>query len=225
MSIEAPSMPLKRVRLRNRPQAASVARRDAVLTARDWGVPEDVIERLEVCVSEIVTNAHRHAAPPDGCVSHPPAGREEPVPVGPCPCEGADYGGAPLVESKQAFPGGDPGPALWAERALPDGPLPAAVLDEPADERRWEIPATRALTVRGRENGGEPPIVMVLDRRGDRLRVEVRDGSPVLPPGRVVGDAYGESGRGLFIVAHLADGHGVHRIPTGKSVWFELVAW
>jgi anti-sigma regulatory factor (Ser/Thr protein kinase) len=60
---------------------------------------------------------------------------------------------------------------------------------------------------------------------GRRLRVEVRDS--VRPsPARLLGgkecedDATG--GRGLLLVAALADTWGVRGHPLGKSVWFEL---
>ncbi|HEV7931028.1 MAG TPA: hypothetical protein VGP70_01700 [Actinomadura sp.] len=33
------------------------------------------------------------------------------------------------------------------------------------------------------------------------------------------------SGRGLFVVGSMAVDHGAHLTPTGKAVWFELVAW
>lgn len=61
-------------------------------------------------------------------------------------------------------------------------------------------------------------------RHDDRLRVEVRDASPVLPVLRQ-GDAWDEGGRGLLLVETLADGHGAHPMPNGKCVWFELIAW
>jgi anti-sigma regulatory factor (Ser/Thr protein kinase) len=65
---------------------------------------------------------------------------------------------------------------------------------------------------------------VVVNRRDEFLRVEVRDDSPELP---VMGysDVLAESGRGLFLVAQLADGHGTFRLPGGKSVWFEVLAW
>lgn len=72
---------------------------------------------------------------------------------------------------------------------------------------------------------GGPPIVLAIDCDGGRLRVRVRDGSPVLPAQREAGpDA--EGGRGMTLVelmtdvwgaAPVADEHGV-----GKQVWFEL---
>jgi anti-sigma regulatory factor (Ser/Thr protein kinase) len=58
---------------------------------------------------------------------------------------------------------------------------------------------------------------------GEVLRVEVGDGSPTParfgPPLRLAD----ESGRGLYIVADLADSWGQHRSEIGgKTVWFEL---
>lgn len=55
-------LPLKKVWLRNEPQAAKHARNEVILTARSWAVAEEIIERAELCTSEIVTNAYRHAS-------------------------------------------------------------------------------------------------------------------------------------------------------------------
>ncbi|MFJ8046054.1 ATP-binding protein [Kitasatospora sp. NPDC096147] len=57
------------------------------------------------------------------------------------------------------------------------------------------------------------------DRR--RLLVEVHDGSAALPRPRVVGPDDG-NGRGLFLVKHLATGHGAELTERGKKVWAEL---
>ncbi|WUH94132.1 ATP-binding protein [Streptomyces sp. NBC_00433] len=60
---------------------------------------------------------------------------------------------------------------------------------------------------------------------GERLRVEVRDWATGMPrtvrraPGD---DAVHESGRGLRVVAGLADRWGVIPRVIGKSVWFEI---
>lgn len=61
-------------------------------------------------------------------------------------------------------------------------------------------------------------------RHGDRLRVEVHDGSRALPRLRFARDD-DESGRGLQLLARLSDDHGTYLTATGKAVWFELVAW
>ena len=71
---------------------------------------------------------------------------------------------------------------------------------------------------------GRGSVEVVVTRHDDRLRVEVRDGSMHLPVARSF-EAMDEAGRGLFLVKELADGHGAYRIPDGKAVWFELIAW
>jgi anti-sigma regulatory factor (Ser/Thr protein kinase) len=57
---------------------------------------------------------------------------------------------------------------------------------------------------------------------GGLLRVAVRDDNPDLP---VVGrhpSLTAEGGRGLLLVATLADDWGVESVDGGKAVWFEL---
>ncbi|MCW2914683.1 MAG: hypothetical protein JWN52_2751 [Actinomycetia bacterium] len=61
-------------------------------------------------------------------------------------------------------------------------------------------------------------------RNRDRLRIEVHDGSRAFPRPRPAGDE-DESGRGLQLLAHLADDHGTILTATGKAAWFEIVAW
>jgi DNA-binding response OmpR family regulator/anti-sigma regulatory factor (Ser/Thr protein kinase) len=53
------------------------------------------------------------------------------------------------------------------------------------------------------------------------LRVEVEDSGTMMPdPG--VADAMAEGGRGWLMVEQLSDRCGWNRLPSGKSVWFEL---
>ena len=75
--------------------------------------------------------------------------------------------------------------------------------------------ATNALV----HGAGDVEVKVV--RQGDRLRVEVSDGSHELPRPRTVGlDA--EGGRGLALVDALAADWGTAPSATGKVVWFEV---
>lgn len=59
---------------------------------------------------------------------------------------------------------------------------------------------------------------------GDGVRVEVRDGSPLLPAVREYG-GYATTGRGLGLVASLVAELGVTPVePAGKDVWFTVTA-
>jgi hypothetical protein len=53
------------------------------------------------------------------------------------------------------------------------------------------------------------------------LRVEVADGSSVLPAGGTP-DRWSESGRGLWLVAALTQSWGVVPLRAGKVVWADL---
>ncbi|MEU5876888.1 ATP-binding protein [Spirillospora sp. NPDC047279] len=53
--------PLKKVWLVNRPEAAPQARHELLLTARALGLDAEIVDRLELCTSEIVTNVVQHA--------------------------------------------------------------------------------------------------------------------------------------------------------------------
>jgi anti-sigma regulatory factor (Ser/Thr protein kinase) len=70
----------------------------------------------------------------------------------------------------------------------------------------------------------EPYALVALARSGPLLRIEVHDSCSYMGE---VGPASesGESGRGLRIVAELAERWGVDETPDGKCVWAELVAW
>lgn len=65
-------------------------------------------------------------------------------------------------------------------------------------------------------------IRVVIDRPGaGRVRIGVVDFSRV-PPMRRESGADGEHGRGLFLVAALAEDWGTDPLPWGKRVWAEL---
>ena len=57
----------------------------------------------------------------------------------------------------------------------------------------------------------------------DRLRVEVADASPLAPTPRNFSEDAG-TGRGMLLVAELADDWGTQPAEPGKVVWFELAA-
>ncbi|MFH8606605.1 ATP-binding protein [Streptomyces sp. NPDC018029] len=62
---------------------------------------------------------------------------------------------------------------------------------------------------------------LVLEPRGDRLRVEVHDGSRAVPTlSAVCGEE--ECGRGLHLLASLCEEWGTLLTATGKAVWCEL---
>ncbi|MEV0691610.1 ATP-binding protein [Streptomyces sp. NPDC050388] len=57
---------------------------------------------------------------------------------------------------------------------------------------------------------------------GTRVRLEVEDAEGCLLPQRAPADLDEESGRGLLLVAGLAQRWGVRPTPGGKAVWFEV---
>ncbi|MDG9705687.1 ATP-binding protein [Streptomyces sp. DH37] len=67
---------------------------------------------------------------------------------------------------------------------------------------------------------------LVLEVRGDAIRVEVSDASPIRPPAVPSPSSEDdESGRGLLLVDILATRWGaVPRDPVGKTVWAEVPA-
>ncbi len=73
---------------------------------------------------------------------------------------------------------------------------------------------------------GRPDIVVGIDHLPDGVRVRVRDegaGVPLLPGAQPSPDR--DCGRGLLLVAAMADGWGVvtHGAGAGKTVWAHLV--
>ena len=68
---------------------------------------------------------------------------------------------------------------------------------------------------------GRAPLTVVLDLTGSRLRVEVRDGSPVSPTFSLL-DPTAVTGRGLMLLSAVTDAWGLDPLPDGKSIWFEL---
>jgi anti-sigma regulatory factor (Ser/Thr protein kinase) len=70
---------------------------------------------------------------------------------------------------------------------------------------------------------GARPIALTVRTGGDRLRVEVQDAAPTMPEELDAG-LEGNYGRGLEIVAALADQWGAEQVADGKVVWAELRA-
>ncbi|WP_369189468.1 ATP-binding protein [Streptomyces sp. R08] len=70
-------------------------------------------------------------------------------------------------------------------------------------------------------HAGHGPISAGARLNDERLLIEVTDAGSKAPQ---VGlpDAEEEGGRGLFIVAALADRHGIDPLPSGKRCWAEF---
>ncbi len=68
---------------------------------------------------------------------------------------------------------------------------------------------------------GNTPIEVVVKAMGDRTRIEVHDGSPVLPVRKNYSTMSG-TGRGLMLVERMAADWGAEPTSRGKMVWFEL---
>jgi anti-sigma regulatory factor (Ser/Thr protein kinase) len=68
---------------------------------------------------------------------------------------------------------------------------------------------------------GEPPIELVIERHPGRVRVAVRDGSPLVPH-RGEPTPSDVRGRGMVIVERCTSRWGVEHGAHGKAVWFEV---
>ncbi|MEU7283208.1 ATP-binding protein [Streptomyces sp. NPDC045431] len=84
--------------------------------------------------------------------------------------------------------------------------------------------AANAVT-HGRVPGRDFEVRLALSGDGV-LRIEVGDTRGERRPVVVAPEPYGDGGRGLLLVAALADAWGVaDRVPVGKTVWAELKMW
>ncbi|MCT4356069.1 ATP-binding protein [Streptomyces sp. Je 1-79] len=85
-----------------------------------------------------------------------------------------------------------------------------------------ELIATELATNVIKHVGEGAPATLVLEPRGSRLRVELHDGSPVLPRGGRQADCDEECGRGLHLLASMSADWGALPTRSGKVVWCEL---
>ena len=95
--------------------------------------------------------------------------------------------------------------------------------------REWQVPVdpyvvvllTSELVTNAVRCEASPAILLDVTCSSGRLRVDVHDSSRAGPaPADVPADA--ETGRGLIIVAALADEWGFYPTPGGKAVYFTL---
>ena len=97
-----------------------------------------------------------------------------------------------------------------------------ASLDEWGMSDRDDVAlVTSELVTNACEHAGHP-IIVTIERDGPRLRLEVSDGSAVLPIVRAL-DHDRRDGRGMFIVEQLTSRWGAESTPDGgKTVWVEF---
>ncbi|WP_073756773.1 ATP-binding protein [Streptomyces sp. CB03234] len=82
---------------------------------------------------------------------------------------------------------------------------------------------TGELIANAVQHAGHGPVSVTAQLNGTALRIEVCDSSGELPSPGLPG-MHDECGRGLFIVAALADRFGVEPTPSGKCSWAEISA-
>lgn len=128
---------------------------------------------------------------------------------------------APVCEASWEL-GGEVTAAARA-RALVHRTLPLWRVSDPADVEDAVLLVDELVTNAILHGGGNVRLRLRLE--GRRLVAEVADDSPRLPrPRRPGGQVdWAESGRGLLLVAALADDHGSRLTGHGKVVWFGLV--
>src|SRR4051812_13710697 len=89
------------------------------------------------------------------------------------------------------------------------------------DRRVDEVALITTELVTNAVQHARTPFTVTVDLTGARLRVEIRDGCTTRPVADFKPSEADFGGRGLQIVAALADGWGVQPDLGGKSVWFE----
>ena len=137
------------------------------------------------------------------------------------PSEGTTGAEEGLVVELHAALSADPGQVAVARRLL-RGYLQGR--DTDPDNHDLPVLLVSELVTNAILHAG-PPVTLRANADGGRLRVEVHDGAPQPPVVKSPGDPGGpppERGRGLFLVASLADRWGWEGRATGKTVWFEV---
>nr|WP_311765171.1 ATP-binding protein [Streptomyces zingiberis] len=184
-------------RLPHRAQSVGRARTLLREQSRSWRLPDETVETAVLLLSELVTNAYRHA--------HTPPDRHISIRVL------ADHAGS-AEPAEQA--GNTQNPANAANPACAvTGTCPAACPDPDTDPRP-------RLRVEVSDAGDEMPSFRQAPELGGRNR---GPGGANREPGEAAVEP-AESGRGLVLVDALADWWGAYRRPggIGKTVWFEL---
>lgn len=200
MATSTVDLPLSRLALPARPEAAFAARHHTRAVLREWGLSEHA-ELAELLVSELITNAVRHASGPRPSPwsfaddSYPEANngpRSLDALEKAATREYSDHLGA-MDEDNEMDLLAEPG--MLDELGLLDGTLSA-----PGGSRRLDLVLRRGLRA---------------------LWIEVHDPDVRLPRIRQAGET-DEGGRGLYLVDALSARWGARPTDAGKFVWFEL---
>lgn len=201
MATSTVDLPLSRLALPARPEAAFAARHHTRAVLREWGLSEHA-ELAELLVSELITNAVRHASGPRPSPwsfddsdqfqeAEPPPLAEDMLELA-AVREYASHLGA-LDEDNEMDLLAEPG--LLDELGMLDGTLTA-----PGGSRRLDLVLRRGLRA---------------------LWIEVHDPDVRLPRIRQAAET-DEGGRGLYLVDALSARWGARPTDAGKFVWFEL---
>lgn len=180
-----------------------------------------------------------HKGPPDGALAVLAVPTDiEDDPLG----RVAEATGLPVSELElPGYPLGDSQPDLWREPPRPPREARLRVSPDPAVARELRLLLRRLLAswrIDERVSGDDVELLAtevtanairhaatsataIVRFLGERLRIEVGDGSPEMPVKRHM-PLEAEGGRGVPLVDALSDSWGVIPTETGKRVWFEV---
>lgn len=182
----------------------------------------DLIDSAVLAVSELVTNAIQAVSRVTAAGQAPAAAIPGSTLTAPVLASSALAGSARPPEAGRAHIAGSVSTTLPG-RILSFGDLPYAL----------GLPGSGLSSRSGLSSGSvrqavpvlpPPParVSLVIVRCPARVRIEVRDSSPVPLPPTCHRDAEDETGRGLTVVAALAESWGWQPETYGKVVWCEL---